>query len=214
MKIVLLLRNIRFYVLLFSVFLSLLIFFIIASLVPSSFQTTRLTQAYALTAASFLYLALLIGPFCYNFKTPYNSTIIKARRAIGVSAFYFASLHYLLGFYGVLGGFPALFTLEPKYLLAISLSYTALAILFFMAATSFDFMIKKMTFRRWKLLHRLVYAASIFILIHALLIGEHFQSLNPISVTATVLIGFLMYLEGKRIIANLKSISPKNGKPS
>ena len=55
-----------------------------------------------------------------------------------------------------------------------------------------------MTFIRWKLLHRLVYAAGIFVLIHALLIGEHFQNPNPISITATVLIGFLIYLEGKK----------------
>lgn len=207
MRINLLFKNIRFYVLLFSFFLSLIIFFTITNFVPLSFQKIRLTQIYALTAAILLYLALLIGPFCYNFKTPYNSLIIKARRAIGVSVFYFAGLHYLLGFYGVLGGFSALFTLEPKYLFAISLSYTALVILFLMASTSFDFMIKKMTFKKWKLLHKLVYIAGIFILIHALLIGEHFQNFNLISISSAILIIFLLYLEGKRIIANIKTFT-------
>lgn len=207
MRINLLFKNIRFYVLLFSFFLSFIIFFAVKNLAPLSSQTIKLTQIYAMTAVFFLYLALLIGPFCYNFKTPYNSLIIKARRAIGVSAFYFAGFHYLLGFYGVLGGFSALFTLEPKYLLAISLSFTALMILFLMASTSFDFMIKKMTFRKWKLLHRFVYIAGIFILIHALLIGEHFQSFNPISIFSAILIIFLLYLEGKRVIANIKTFT-------
>ena len=215
MKPLLLFKNVRFYILLFSIFLSIFIYFYYQINPDPNYPFIHnLLHNYALIASSYLYIALLIGPFCYNFNTPYNSKFIKARRAIGVSAFYFAFLHYLLGFYGYLGGFSKLFTLEPKYLLAISLSYTALLILFLMASTSFDFMIKKMTFIRWKLLHRLVYAAGIFVLIHALLIGEHFQNPNPISITATVLIGFLIYLEGKRIIANLKSISSKNGKSS
>ena len=215
MKPLLLFKNVRFYILLFSIFLSIFLYFYYQINPDPNYPLIHnLMHNYALIAASYLYIALLIGPFCYNFKTPYNSKLIKARRAVGVSAFYFAFLHYLIGFYGYLGGFSKLFTLEPKYLLAISLSYTALLILFLMASTSFDFMIKKMTFIRWKLLHRLVYAAGIFVLIHALLIGEHFQNPNPISITATVLIGFLIYLEGKRIIANLKSISSKNGKSS
>ncbi len=206
MKIFLLFRNVRFYVLVFSSLLSLAIYFYVTNFTPASYQTIRITQIYALTATSFLYFALLAGPFTYNFKTSLNSLYIKARRAIGVSAFYFAFLHYLFGIFGVIGGIMAVFSLPAKYILAISLSYTALIILLLMAMTSFDFMIKFMTFKKWKFLHRFVYIAGIFILIHALLIGEHFQSLSPISVIAAILITFLAYLEGKRIIANIKAM--------
>lgn len=206
MRIFFLFKNVRFYILVFSFSLSIAIYFYVTNFFPTSYQTIRITQIYALTAASFLYFALLAGPFTYNFKTPLNSLYIKARRAIGVSAFYFAFLHYLFGIFGIIGGIMAVFSLPAKYIFAISLSYTALTILLLMALTSFDFMIKFMTFKKWKFLHRFVYIAGIFILTHALLIGEHFQDISPISVTATILITFLAYLEGKRIIANIKTV--------
>lgn len=205
MKISLLFKNVRFYILIFSVLLSLIFSYLVSIMIPSASQTLRITQIYALTAGVFLYLALLAGPFCYNFKTPFNSLYIKARRAIGVSAFYFAFLHYTYALFGVIGGIPAIFSLPSKYLIALSFSYPALFILFLMTITSFDFVIKKMTFKKWKFLHRFVYVAGIFILIHALLIGEHFQSINVVSITISIPIFFLIYLEAKRIISNLKT---------
>lgn len=175
-------RNIRFYVLTFSTFLSFAVYFYVIFTIPEgTVQTITLTQIYALTSITYLYFALLAGPFCYIFKRfPFRGQYLKARRAIGVSAFYFALLHSNLGFFGQLGGFAGLGLLSIKYLLAITLSFTALIILFFMAATSFDFMVEKLTFLRWKLLHRLVYAASLLILTHALIIGTHFQDLSTI----------------------------------
>lgn len=206
MKVFLLLKNIRFYILCFSLFLSLFFYvFYQVRVDPSYTFIHNLIHTYAIIAALYLYLALLIGPFCYNFKTKFNSKIIKGRRAIGVSAFYFATLHLLLSFFGEFGGLPGILASEGKILLAILLAFTAYIILFFMAATSFDFMIKFMTFKRWKLLHRLIYMGAIFILIHALILGEHFQNFNFISIPATILIAFLLYLEGKRVIANVKT---------
>ncbi len=212
MRAFLLFKDIRFYILVFSFLLSAFFAIYINNSFSGSIKLIKITQTYALTAAGYLYFALLAGPFCYNFKTPFNSAYLKARRAIGVSAFYFALLHASYGFFGELGGFESLPFLNLKYLIAISLSFTALLILSLMAATSFDFMVKFMTFKKWKFLHRFVYLASFFILIHALLIGGHFRDFkNPVSVGFAVSILFLVYLEGKRIIHNIRvKLSDRN----
>lgn len=196
------LTSVRFYVLLFSGILSVAIYHWVTSSVERPLQNLTLVQYYALTAMIFLYLTLLAGPFCYTFRSlPLRAQYLKARRAIGVSAFFFAILHVYRGFFGELGGFGGLQFLPGNYLLAIMLSLTALIILFLMAATSFDFMVAKLTFPVWKKLHRFVYFAGIFILVHALLIGSHFRDFStPIPIVAFVLISFLLILEGMRII--------------
>ena len=175
-----LLSNIRFYVLSFSIVYSLLIYIWVVMTIPDrTVQNIRLTQDYALLAAACLYFALLAGPFCYTIKVfPYRSQYIKARRALGVSAFYFAFLHFCVAFFEQLGGFGGLAFLSNNYVIALSLSATALVILSLLAATSFDSVVKKMKFKRWKLLHRLVYLAGICILIHAAMLGTHFQDLS------------------------------------
>ncbi|MBI2049692.1 ferric reductase-like transmembrane domain-containing protein [Candidatus Roizmanbacteria bacterium] len=202
-----LIKNIRFYVLLLSLSFSIIVYFWINLIINNeSLRIIKLTQIYALTAMTFLYFALLCGPFCYTFRGfRYRAQYLKARRAIGVSAFYFALLHVLLAFFGQIGGFEGLKFLDIKYLFAISLSFTALIILSLMAATSFDFIIAKMTFVKWKLLHRFVYLAGIFVLIHSFLIGTHFQDLfEPIPLVFLGAIAFLLVLEARRIIVFLR----------
>src|SRR4051812_38204512 len=137
------LKNIRFYILVASVTYSAAVYFFVTSIIPQgSLQIIRLTEVYALSAITMLYVALLASPFCYTFRGfPYRAQYLKARRAIGVSAFYFALLHASLAFFGQLGGFEGLWFLSDKYLFAISLSVTALIILFLMALTSFDVMV-------------------------------------------------------------------------
>ncbi len=202
-----LLKNIRFYVIVFSLIFSLGVYYWVTS-TSSSEQTQliRLQQIYALTALAFLYLALLVGPLCFSFqKFPFRDQFLKARRAIGVSAFYFGLLHALLSFFGQLGGFQGLGFLSDKYLLAITLSFIALIILFLMALTSFDAFIAKLTFPRWKLLHRFVYLAGVFILIHALMLGTHFYDLSTlIPQILFIALMFLLALEALRFDAFLQ----------
>lgn len=196
-----LLHNIRFYVLVFSVALSLAAFIWVMVTIPEgSLQIITLTRIYALTALTYLYFTLLAGPFCYTFRqVPYRGKYLKARRAIGVSVFYFGVLHASLAFFGQLGGFAGLQFLDIKYLVAIGLSFTALIILTLMTATSFDFMVAKLTFPKWKFLHRFVYLAGICILIHALLLGAHFSNLtSPIAQIAFFALVFLLLLEAPR----------------
>lgn len=195
-------NNIRFYVLLISVLIAVYIF-IWADLTTNSEtgRVIRLTQTYALIAITYLYLALLASPLTKFFKfLPYRGQYIKARRAIGVSAFFFGLIHAYFAFFGELSGFAGLPFLTDKYLIAVSLSATALTILLLMASTSFDFVISKLTHKRWKMLHRLVYLAGILLIIHALMLGSHFQDLSGIipQVFFTALI-FLLILESLRL---------------
>src|SRR5689334_7306781 len=151
--------NIRFYVLVFSAIWAAAAYIYIKQTIPSEqTQTIRLTETYALTSLTYLYLALLATPLTRFFTfLPFRSQYVRARRAIGVSAFFFGLLHATNAFFFLLGGFEGLGFLSDKYLLAISLSFTALVILSLMAMTSFEFMVNKLTYPKWKMLHRLVY---------------------------------------------------------
>jgi DMSO/TMAO reductase YedYZ heme-binding membrane subunit len=174
-----LLRNIRKIILSLSALGAVLIYFVIRETIPDSgFRLIKLTEWYALCALGFLYCALLISPLLLAFPSiPFRALFIRARRAIGVSAFFFGLLHASRAFFGLLGGLRGLFFLSAKYLLAVGLGFTALCILAILAATSFDAMVRYLG-KRWKKIHRLVYLAGVFILIHALLLGNHFSDLS------------------------------------
>jgi DMSO/TMAO reductase YedYZ heme-binding membrane subunit len=213
-----LVHNIRFYVLLLSGLFSGGVYIWALLTFPDrpNIQIIRLTQFYSLTSVTYLYLALLAGPLTYTFRfLPFRQHYLKARRALGVSAFYFGLLHGSIAFFGQLGGFAGLAYLSSNYLIAISLSFTALVILSAMAITSFDFVIAKMKFKRWKMLHRFVYLGSVFILIHALMLGTHFRDLSAtIPQIMFIAVFFLLILEGLRFdyfIQNKFSTLPKFG---
>src|SRR5260221_717241 len=135
-----LLKNNRFYILLASIVSSLLIFRGVQTYIPvGELQIIRLEQLYAFVSMIFLYLALLAGPFCYTFPNfPFKKEFLHARRAIGVSAFYFAMLHGLIAFFGQLGGFHGLVFFDFKYLFTLIIGFLALIILAILALTSFD----------------------------------------------------------------------------
>jgi DMSO/TMAO reductase YedYZ heme-binding membrane subunit len=172
--------NKRFYILIGSILLSLLLYFF-AGYGRSTVSITRLIQYYALTSIVYLYVALLIGPLSKVVPVfPLRAAWLFVRRALGVSACYFALLHAFIAFFLHLGGFAGLSFLNDQYIIAILLSTVSLLILTVMAATSFDAVISKLTYKCWKRLHQLVYLAGMFILIHALMLGSHFQELSTI----------------------------------
>lgn len=206
-----LLSNVRFYVLVFSVTWSVALFGYITATEPDlPVRIIVLTQYYALTALTYLYFTLLCGPFVFAFKTfPYKGVYFKARRALGVSTAYFALLHASLAFFLQLGGLAGVLALPGRYQLAIVLSSLSLLMLLILSSTSFNYMVKKLSFKRWKLLHRLVYVIGVFTLMHALLIGTHFQDLSrPLPRLVTVAVGFLLYLYAVRFDAYLKRTYP------
>lgn len=204
-------RNVRFYVLVCSVTLSAVLFLFVQYTMPeSSLRIVVLTQYYALTALTYLYFTLLCGPFVFAFKTfPRKGVYFKARRALGVSTAYFALFHASLAFFLQLGGLAGVLALPGRSQLAILLSSLALLMLLILSSTSFDYMVKKLSFPRWKLLHRLVYVIGFFVLLHALLIGTHFQDLtSPLPRLSSLAVAFLLYLYAVRFDARLHRLYP------
>lgn len=194
--------NIRFYVLAFSAILAAGVYVWVTTTIPSgSLQTIRLTQIYAFLALIYLYFSLLASPLTQIFKfLPYRGEYLRARRAIGVSAFFFALLHAMFAFFGQLGGFSGLAFLDAKYLWAVIFGFLALLILTLMAITAFDKMVEKLGYKWWKLLHRFVYLAGVLTLVHTFMLGTHFSDLSTAIPRATfVALIFLLGLEAIRV---------------
>jgi DMSO/TMAO reductase YedYZ heme-binding membrane subunit len=134
----------------------------------------RTEQVYGFVALGAVYAALILTPISKLVgKRPIMRLLLFSRRAIGVSAFYFAVLHGGFALYGQLGGWAAISVLPERFIIAFGLGAGALLVLFMLAATSFDRIIVAMTFRRWKWLHRLVYIAGILLILHVWMIGTH-----------------------------------------
>lgn len=191
-----LLHNSRFWILTALIILSINIVGIIQyQIPPGALQTMRMEQVFGFIATALLYIAIIASPFTKVFpRLPFKDAYLHARRAIGVSAFYYAFLHVYITFFDQLGGFAGLGYFTPTYNLSFILGVFALGVLFIMAATSFDWVVAKMTYKKWKLLHRLIYFASIALLIHVMLIGPHFTNITPLGIAtyaaAVVLIVF------------------------
>lgn len=168
-------NNSRFYILLLSFLLSLLVLTYLRTEVNSTtLYVIRVQQVYGFAALFFWYAALLASPLSSIFgKDGIMKQYLYARRALGVSAAYFAMLHMLFGVFGQLGGLGNLLLLPGRFKVALVFGATALVFLLLMAATSFDKVIKFMTFPRWKWLHRTGYLAAILVFLHVWMIGTH-----------------------------------------
>lgn len=197
-----LLGNLRFYILVFSVLLSVVIVAWYRLTIESDqLVAIRTQQTYGFISLAFWYVALIVSPLGRVIGRRRINRLEFARRAIGVSAFYFALLHALVALVGQLGGISQLQYLPELYLWSLGSGLVALIILSIMTATSFDRVVRFMTYKRWKLLHRLVYAAGIVALLHVWMIGTH------LAYTAVQIIGFLaiivlLWLEIYRLVVS------------
>lgn len=133
----------------------------------------RTQQAYGYISIGLLYLTLIISPIGSVVGRERIKKLAFSRRAIGVSAFYFAVLHVVIAFFGQLGGFSKLAYQPDIFKWSLGGGLIATIILFVMAITSHDTIIKWMTFPRWKMLHRLVYIAGVLLLLHVWTLGTH-----------------------------------------
>lgn len=201
-------NNIRFYVLVLSFLLSLLIAsWLRLNIVSDRLFTIRLQQFYGFTAIAFWYLALIATPLSSVFgKEGIMKHYLFSRRALGVSGAYFALLHACIGIVSQLGGISSIFNLPDRFRVAILFGFIGLLILLAMAATSFDKIIKLMTFKRWKWLHRLTYIAITLVLLHLWLIGTHLDSIIY-RIIILSFISLLAILESWRISLNIEKAS-------
>lgn len=203
-----LLVNTRFWILAIAVTASVNIAGFIQLEIPSgSLQSIRLEQTYAFIGLYLLYFAILASPLTKVFPNlPGKDQYLHARRAIGVSAFYFSFLHVYIAFFQQLDGFSGIRYLNHTYGISLLLGIFALAVLSIMAATSFDWVVEHMGYKHWKLLHRLVYLASIAVLLHVMLIGPHYDGpLTFLGVITYAAAAFLVVLEILRIRSNMIS---------
>lgn len=193
-------HNPRFYILASSVLLSLLIASWLRISIPSDqLFGIRAQQTLGLLAIIYWYLALLVSPLQKRFSTsPFMPYVVFSRRAIGVSSAYFALLHMLIALFGQIGGLSGVALLPPRFLIAITLGFTALLILLAMAVTSFNKAISYMTFPRWKFLHRFGYLAGILAMLHIWMIGTH-MSYAWLQIVAFILLTTLFWLESSRL---------------
>lgn len=207
-----LLANSRFWILAVAVTLSVNIAGFTQLMVPAgSLQTIRIEQIYGFLSLLFMYVAILASPLTKVFPNmPGKEGYLHARRAIGVSAFYYAALHVYITFFQQLGGFGGITYLNQTYSISLLGGVFAFGVLFIMAATSLDWIVSTMGYKHWKLLHRLVYIASLAVLLHIMLIGPHYDKgisfLGGLTYGAAV---FLIILEVLRIRLNIRKRSTR-----
>lgn len=163
-----------------------------------------LMRGFALTGLYLLFISLLPGLFSVYFPNfPFNALFVRARRALGVSGFFFGAAHGCIGFFYNLSGniFAPLF-LPVRYQIALVCSFFAFFILFLMTVSSVDRVEAWLGPVKWKRLHRFVYWATILIVIHAFLIGSHFtipSSFIP-KLTNIIALTFLLLEVGATIL--------------
>jgi sulfoxide reductase heme-binding subunit YedZ len=109
-----------------------------------------------------LILSLACTPVNTLFRYP---PVLKVRRALGLYAYMYAAIHLLI-FTGLDFGFdvPMIVdeVLKKRFIL---IGMTAFLLLTVLAFTSFDWWMKRMG-KKWKQLHRLVYAANLLVVLH------------------------------------------------
>jgi sulfoxide reductase heme-binding subunit YedZ len=199
-----LLNNSRFWVLCGGITLSVILTGVIQLYIPSgSLQSIRIEQYFGFISILLLYIAVLASPLTKVFPDiPFKKAYLHARRAIGVLSFYYACVHVYITFFKQLNGFSGLKYLDNKYTTSLVFGVAAFAILFIMTATSLDYAVRKMHFKNWKLLHRLVYFAVVAVLVHIIAIGPHFTQFSLLGAITYVALGFLVLLEAIRIQEN------------
>ena len=168
------LSNSRFYILTGSILLSaLVIAWLRLSISSDALFFIRTSQVFGLLCLVYWYTTLIISPIGHIIGKQRMRYPEFARRAIGVSAFLFALLHAAFSFFGNLGGFGAIGTLPDAFKWSLIGGLVALVFLALMAATSFDKVVRFMTYRKWKWLQRLGYVAGVLVILHVWSIGSH-----------------------------------------
>jgi DMSO/TMAO reductase YedYZ heme-binding membrane subunit len=192
--------NARFYIVLATISLSILIAGLLRILVPSDqLFAIRLQQVFGYLCLVYWYAALIISPLGNVYKNqPVMALLQFSRRGLGVSAAYFALLHVTIALWGQLGGIDGALLLPSWFVWSFAFGLVGLVSLTLMAATSFDKVISFMTFRRWKWLHRFGYIGGVLVLAHVWMIGTHMAYLSFRSIIF-VMLAVLLLLESLRI---------------
>lgn len=204
-----LLDNSRFYFLVFSFLLSVcIVAYFRIQILDNQLYIIRIQQVYGFISILLIYLALIISPLGYVIGKQRMRQLEFLRRAIGVSAFYFALLHSSIAFWGQLGGFSKLGYLPSVFITSLVYATISLAIFAVLAVTSFDKVVSLFTYRWWKWLHRLVYVGLLLIIVHVWAIGTH-VGYDFVTYGGFILLSLLGILESIRTVKNLQKSYPQ-----
>lgn len=123
-----------------------------------------LVRSFALAGATMISFALIIGPLS-KIVPKYN--FVPHRRAVGVWGFSFILMHIssVVNFY-FLGDVTGLYYDLNPYVNPIIFGIMAAALFVPMYLTSTDWAVEKLGFKKWKMVHRMVYLAYIFSVLH------------------------------------------------
>ena len=131
-------------------------------LVPDDIKPA-LIRSFALVGATMISAALIVGPVAR--LTKYN--FIFHRRTIGVWGFTFIIMHFFTVMLYVFDLNPALIWIEPNpFVNPVIFGVIAFWLFVPLYLTSTDWAVNRLGFRNWKNLHRLIYFAYIFSVIH------------------------------------------------
>lgn len=138
-------------------------------LIPGELKGSLL-RSFALAGATLIGVAVIVGPLA-ALKPSWN--FVEYRRTFGVAGFSLAILH-VLTVLTVFFNFDVLAIFYEANPYKNPLVFGALAFLLFLPlyVTSTDWAVRKLGFRNWKAVHRLVYLAFIFSALH-------FAQINP-----------------------------------
>lgn len=171
------------------------VFVRIAPAQPGSLWGMRETILYGVVSLAFLYLSLLPSPLYEVFpRLPGKIPFQRAKKAFGISAFFFAVIHSWVGFFHGIGGWGALPYWGVGEWISLIIGFVALLILAALAVTSLK-AIKQRMRPWWKALHRTVYLAAFLTLVHGVTITIHVVNLFPWLVGSYVLLEGLTLLE-------------------
>ena len=163
---------------------------------PGDYLTDQ-TGTWALTL---LVISLTITPL--RRLTKWNE-LIRLRRMLGLFAFFYATLHmltWLVFFHFFAWSFMIEDVAERPF---ITIGMATFLILFALALTSNRFSIRRLG-RRWQKLHRLVYVAAIFAVIHFWW-GVKADTTEPLrwAVAVALLLGFRAWLAWRPKLSNM-----------
>ena len=134
------------------------------------FFTNNLTvnpiQAVTLRTGKYALIFLILSLACTPLNTVFHfRQALKVRRALGLYAFFYAGLHFLI-FIGVDYGFDPVLLKEAIFEKRFALvGFTAFLILLPLAITSTRGWMKRLG-KNWFRLHRLVYLAALLVIVH------------------------------------------------
>lgn len=132
-----------------------------------------------------LVFGLCVTPLSQFRRIPRLRALSTWRRAIGIATAFSAAVHVALSLVGPLdGAWQAVLTWP--YLSAGALAFGILVLLLL---TSFPRVVRALRIGHWKVLHRLVYAAALFVVAHLML-----SPWGDVTVTAAVSSGLLLLL--------------------